>query len=283
MEFFRSFSFLSVNVFESRLDLDNSRQEPEAISATNDLSRKTLITEHGVHIRSMKKFLKIEVVRLRIHVVILFLPILYSGQGTLAVNVCETPALSEWCKFLDRVLRVCGISCFNQIFHVKFKDWQLSLPVLLSSSFPIDHEESNRIRIVKGALFSRSLPTPFFNDAQLAGLSEDVISNILDLEMRNVQTDRLFTEFVSGKLVCGSEYALSHRYGGHQFGIWAGQLGDGRAHLIGEYVSHRDRRRWELQLKGSGKTPYSRDGDGRAVLRSSVREFLASEAMHHLG
>lgn len=72
------------------------------------------------------------------------------------------------------------------------------------------------------------------------------------------------------------------RYGGHQFGYWAGQLGDGRAVMLGEYVNRKGER-WELQLKGSGLTPYSRRGDGRAVIRSSVREFLCSEAMHALG
>jgi serine/tyrosine/threonine adenylyltransferase len=71
-------------------------------------------------------------------------------------------------------------------------------------------------------------------------------------------------------------------YGGHQFGNWAGQLGDGRAITLGEVVNARGER-WELQLKGAGPTPYSRTADGRAVLRSSVREFLCSEAMHHLG
>lgn len=71
-------------------------------------------------------------------------------------------------------------------------------------------------------------------------------------------------------------------YGGHQFGTWAGQLGDGRAISMGEYVNKRGER-WEIQLKGAGKTPYSRFADGRAVLRSSVREFLCSEAMHFLG
>jgi len=66
-------------------------------------------------------------------------------------------------------------------------------------------------------------------------------------------------------------------YSGHQFGVWAGQLGDGRALLLGELAGQ------EVQLKGSGRTPYSRMGDGRAVLRSSIREFLCSEAMHALG
>lgn len=71
-------------------------------------------------------------------------------------------------------------------------------------------------------------------------------------------------------------------YGGHQFGVWAGQLGDGRAILLGERADT-DGARWELQLKGAGKTPYSRFGDGRAVLRSSLREYLCSEAMAALG
>lgn len=70
-------------------------------------------------------------------------------------------------------------------------------------------------------------------------------------------------------------------YAGHQFGVWVPQLGDGRAAILGE-IDHGDKN-WELQLKGSGPTPYSRGGDGRAVLRSSIREYLCSEAMHGLG
>lgn len=74
---------------------------------------------------------------------------------------------------------------------------------------------------------------------------------------------------------------LASVYSGHQFGVWAGQLGDGRALLLGEVEAPGGP--LELQLKGAGRTPYSRMGDGRAVLRSSIREFLCSEAMHHLG
>ena len=74
---------------------------------------------------------------------------------------------------------------------------------------------------------------------------------------------------------------LASVYSGHQFGVWAGQLGDGRAHWLGELDTPAGP--MEIQLKGSGRTPYSRMGDGRAVLRSSIREFLASEAMHALG
>jgi uncharacterized protein YdiU (UPF0061 family) len=81
-------------------------------------------------------------------------------------------------------------------------------------------------------------------------------------------------------LVCSQPYAQC--YGGHQFGSWAGQLGDGRAITLGEIVSSQGQR-WELQLKGAGKTPYSRRADGRAVMRSSIREFIASESMAALG
>ena len=92
----------------------------------------------------------------------------------------------------------------------------------------------------------------------------------------------LFADVFGGNaLIEGMEpYAAS--YGGHQFGQWAGQLGDGRAITLGEVINAAGQR-WELQLKGAGPTPYSRRADGRAVLRSSLREFLCSEAMHHLG
>ena len=76
-------------------------------------------------------------------------------------------------------------------------------------------------------------------------------------------------------------------YSGHQFGVWAGQLGDGRAMTLGELPVHNSNsgksQLWDIQLKGAGATPYSRFADGRAVLRSSIREYLCSEAMHSLG
>ena len=93
-----------------------------------------------------------------------------------------------------------------------------------------------------------------------------------------------FLEVFSGNAELPSSRPLSAVYSGHQFGVWAGQLGDGRAILIGEAPAPAfDSGRLELQLKGAGKTPYSRMGDGRAVLRSSIREFLCSEAMASLG
>jgi uncharacterized protein YdiU (UPF0061 family) len=90
-------------------------------------------------------------------------------------------------------------------------------------------------------------------------------------------SDELLQAFSGNRLLPGSA-SIATVYSGHQFGVWAGQLGDGRALLLGETESG-----LEVQLKGAGRTPYSRMGDGRAVLRSSIREFLCSEAMHGLG
>ncbi len=91
-----------------------------------------------------------------------------------------------------------------------------------------------------------------------------------------------FIEIFSGNRVPPCADPLAAIYAGHQFGVFVPQLGDGRAILLGEALGP-DGRHWDLQLKGAGRTPYSRMGDGRAVLRSTIREFLCSEAMHGLG
>ncbi|XP_056375325.1 protein adenylyltransferase SelO-like [Hyla sarda] len=158
--------------------------------------------------------------------------------------------------------------------------WSASLDDDLAQ-LPIDSTRGNHVRKVKDCIFSHVYPTTFVSDVRLVAVSEDVLENLLDLDV-SVADTRDFLQFVSGGKSLLGFAPLAHRYGGHQFGVWAGQLGDGRAHLVGTYIN-RYGERWELQLKGSGKTPYSRRGDGRAVLRSSVREFLCSEAMHHLG
>ena len=103
----------------------------------------------------------------------------------------------------------------------------------------------------------------------------------LGLDSSDVNSAEFAEVFGGNRLLAGMR-PYSACYGGHQFGQWAGQLGDGRAITLGETVNSQGER-WELQLKGAGLTPYSRHADGRAVLRSSVREFLCSEAMHHLG
>ncbi|XP_070842510.1 protein adenylyltransferase SelO-like [Chaetodon trifascialis] len=151
----------------------------------------------------------------------------------------------------------------------------------LIEAFPVDEVDGNFVCTVKNCIFSRSIPTPLKGPLRLAAVSKDVIEGILNLDMAVTQSDEFLHYASGGRLLPGS-VPLAHRYGGHQFGYWAGQLGDGRAHSLGQYTNRKGEA-WELQLKGSGKTPYSRSGDGRAVIRSSVREFLCSEAMHFLG
>ncbi|MCI4374865.1 hypothetical protein PGIGA_G00011220 [Pangasianodon gigas] len=181
--------------------------------------------------------------------------------------------------------RVCGV-CVKSCHHDEDKSFnppehalKLSAQKLLDS-LPLDEVKDDAVRTVKRCVFSLSQPTPLRGELQLADVSQDVLKNILDLDESVTRSEDFVQRVSGGKLFPGS-VPLTHRYGGHQFGYWAGQLGDGRAHLLGEYTNRKGER-WELQLKGSGKTPYSRSGDGRAVLRSSVREFLCSEAMHFL-
>ena len=92
-----------------------------------------------------------------------------------------------------------------------------------------------------------------------------------------------FLQLMSGNLQGSNISPIALVYSGHQFGVWAGQLGDGRAITLGELPVGDDATLWDIQLKGAGATPYSRFADGRAVLRSSIREYLCSEAMHGLG
>ncbi len=103
----------------------------------------------------------------------------------------------------------------------------------------------------------------------------------IELNASGLPSDPQWLDVLAGNALATNTHRFSDPistvYSGHQFGVWAGQLGDGRAILLGELNG------FELQLKGSGQTRYSRMGDGRAVLRSSIREFLCSEAMHALG
>lgn len=159
-------------------------------------------------------------------------------------------------------------------------EWNFSEPRL--ANLPLDKDISNTVRrAVPGAVFSPVLPTPWQSRPRVVCVSQAVLRDIMDLEPGVAETED-FADWVGGNTLLPGSIPLTHRYGGHQFGHWAGQLGDGRAHLLGEYINRKGER-WELQLKGSGRTPYSRFGDGRAVLRSSVREFLCSEAMFALG
>ncbi len=130
-----------------------------------------------------------------------------------------------------------------------------------------------------GAFHARVQPTPL-QDVHLVSVSERAAA-LLELDPHSIR--------VNGAVACLSGSAewpgtepVAMCYAGHQFGHYVPQLGDGRAMILGEVVNDAGER-WELQLKGAGLTPFSRDGDGRAVLRSTIREYLCSEAMHGLG
>eukprot|EP00744_Colponema_vietnamica_P013158 GILI01018458.1.p1 GENE.GILI01018458.1~~GILI01018458.1.p1 ORF type:complete len:696 (-),score=147.99 GILI01018458.1:178-2265(-) len=146
-------------------------------------------------------------------------------------------------------------------------------------SLPVDSNTANKVRQVRGACYSRVDPTPLDNP-RLGCLSSSALS-LLDLDVSQVSSDPQAPLYLSGNRVMPGSEPFAHCYCGHQFGVFAGQLGDGRAISLGEVINSKGER-WELQLKGSGQTPYSRQADGRAVLRSSIREFLCSEHMHAL-
>lgn len=126
---------------------------------------------------------------------------------------------------------------------------------------------------------SEVTPTPFKSDSTLIHYNKNAAS-LLDLE-EGVEQEQHFVDVFSGKKPLQSANPFATLYAGHQFGHLNPQLGDGRAIIIAE-VKNKDDKKWELQLKGSGVTPYSRGADGRAVLRSTIREYLCSEAMHGL-
>ncbi len=144
---------------------------------------------------------------------------------------------------------------------------------------PGDPETHNSRRQVRQACWSRVSPTPVAAPRLVAHARE--VADLLGIEI-TPDNEQTFAEVFGGNQLLPGMEPFAMCYGGHQFGHWAGQLGDGRAINLGEIVNSRGEH-WTLQLKGAGPTPYSRTADGLAVLRSSIREFLCSEAMHHLG
>ena len=147
------------------------------------------------------------------------------------------------------------------------------------AELPGDETGMLHSRQTPGVCWAAASPTQVVRPS-LQAYSEEVM-RMLDLTDDDVHSEDFLAAFSGNRLLPGM-FAYASCYGGHQFGNWAGQLGDGRAISLGEVIN-RSGERWELQLKGAGVTPYSRRADGRAVLRSSIREFLCSEAMHHLG
>jgi uncharacterized protein YdiU (UPF0061 family) len=150
----------------------------------------------------------------------------------------------------------------------------IQLTNFFSDQLPADPNLENTRREVLEAVYSFVRPIKTSNPTLLH--VSDEIQQILGFSNEDIQSKE-FLEFVTGNSVLKNSKPFAMCYAGHQFGNWAGQLGDGRAINLGEIKD------WAVQLKGSGPTPYSRTADGLAVLRSSVREYLCSEAMHHLG
>lgn len=138
---------------------------------------------------------------------------------------------------------------------------------------------SNSFARLSEQFYSRVLPTPL-GAPYLVSFNARAAA-LIELDPNQATRTDFPIIFNGGKLLNGSE-PLAMLYSGHQFGHYVAQLGDGRAIILGEVMTGQGER-WELQLKGAGPTPYSRAGDGRAVLRSTIREYLCSEAMHGLG
>lgn len=142
-------------------------------------------------------------------------------------------------------------------------------------------------RMVKGALFTYVRPE-HSEEPELLGVSQAALRD-LGIKPEEAETEE-FKELVAGNKLLGWDeekseggYPWAQCYGGWQFGSWAGQLGDGRAISLFEVTNPDTKRRYELQLKGAGMTPYSRFADGKAVLRSSIREFICSEYLNAIG
>jgi len=139
---------------------------------------------------------------------------------------------------------------------------------------------SNSFAQLPETFYARVQPTPFEQPAELIHFNAAAAA-LLDLDPA-AASDPACADIFSGRRPLPGADPLAMLYAGHQFGHYVPQLGDGRAIMLGE-TTNRRQERWEIQLKGSGQTPWSRAGDGRAVLRSTIREYLCSEAMHGLG
>ncbi|XCF06723.1 protein adenylyltransferase SelO [Tamlana crocina] len=155
---------------------------------------------------------------------------------------------------------------------------QLKIKDRFNVELPADPILDNTRRQVKSACFSFVTPKKTSNP-ELIHVSPDMLEN-LDLTEEDTKS-KTFLNVLTGNEVFPETNPYAMCYGGHQFGNWAGQLGDGRAINLFE-VEHKNKH-WVVQLKGAGETPYSRTADGLAVLRSSIREYLCSEAMFYLG
>eukprot|EP01084_Bolivina_argentea_P284988 488609_1 len=215
---------------------------------------------------------------------------------TLCFFVCSTLlhtilAWSEFCTAVPYQLVDDEITIHNwfESFNTHLKHNQINtLPIDQTVTNP----NTNHIpKQIINSIFSIVNPTAIENP-KLVSISENTLFETLNITFpSNINLKHeiynILIQIISGNMSIINQYIpnitpYAHCYCGHQFGYFAGQLGDGRAISLGEYHTNNGNI-WELQLKGSGKTPFSRKGDGRAVLRSSIREYLMSEYMHYIG
>jgi serine/tyrosine/threonine adenylyltransferase len=162
---------------------------------------------------------------------------------------------------------------------MKKKLTELNFTNSLIKGFDADLGPATISRQVPGYLYSIAEIEKVSNPTSL--ITSHEACDLLEISEQETKSD-LWAQVFSGNSQINGMRPVATRYGGHQFGNWAHQLGDGRATLLGE-VTNSKNQKFEIQLKGAGRTPFSRRADGRAVLRSSLREFLCSEAVHHLG
>jgi uncharacterized protein YdiU (UPF0061 family) len=155
---------------------------------------------------------------------------------------------------------------------------RLNISDTFNKELPSDSNTENIGRQIFEATHSYVSPR-LPSHPKLIHASEEMTETI-GLELKDIDSKE-FLDLFSGVSTYPKTKSYAMAYAGHQFGNWAGQLGDGRA--INLFEVEKNNKRWAIQLKGAGATPYSRQGDGFAVLRSSIREYLCSEAMFHLG
>jgi len=154
---------------------------------------------------------------------------------------------------------------------------KLKIQNTFTDELPADKEQHSFTRQVENACYSVALPIPT-KKPTLLHVNKSLAIN-LGFDLNDLKSDN-FKNLVTGNKIYPNTTPYAMCYGGHQFGSWAGQLGDGRAINLFQI---KEKKSYTLQLKGAGKTPYSRTADGLAVLRSSIREYLCAESMHHLG
>ncbi|KAF3637213.1 UPF0061 protein [Capsicum annuum] len=205
-------------------------------------------------------------------------PIHHNRFGALFSSMDSVDSVAD--KFKNQSLENDGSNSNNNSNKRLLKLDELNWDHSFVRELPADPRTDTLPREVLHACYTKVLPSVEVENPQLVVWSESV-AELLELNPKEFERPD-FPLLFSGASPLVGAVPYAQNYGGHQFGMWAGQLGDGRAITLGEVLNSKSER-WELQLKGAGKTPYSRFADGLAVLRSSIREFLCSEAMHSLG